>query len=118
MARRAEFTRSTKLAAWERDRGRCVHCGKKLGPGDSIEYDHRIRNEIKPDNSLANCDTLCGPCHAFKTHKVDAPAAAKSRSVRAAYAGAKPTPRQVMPGSRASKWRKPLHGPAVLRNGG
>jgi len=114
MTRRAEFTRTTKLAAWERDKGRCVRCSKKLGPGDAIEYDHRIRNEIKPDNSLKNCDTLCGPCHGTKTHQEDAPAAAKSRSVRAAYAGAR-APKRVMQGGRKSKWRKPLHGPAVPR---
>ena len=114
MARRAEFTRTTKLRAWQRDGGKCVRCGKKLGPGDAIEYDHRIRNEIKPDNSLANCDTLCGPCHGHKTHKEDAPAAAKSRSVRAAYAGAS-KPKRVMAGSRRSKWKRKVSGEWVLR---
>ena len=114
MSNRLEFTRSTKLAAWQRDGGRCVHCGKKLGPGDAIEYDHRIRCEIEPDNSLSNCDTLCGPCHSFKTHKVDAPAAAKSRSVRARHVGAA-SPKRPMQGSRGSKWKKKLSGEVVER---
>ena len=114
MSRRKEFTRTTKLSAWERDKGRCVRCSKKLGPGDAIEYDHRIRCEAKPDNSLANCDTLCGPCHSYKTRQEDAPAAAKSRSVRAAYAGAR-KPKQIMPGSKASKWKKRLDGTVVER---
>ncbi len=114
MTRRAEFTTTTKHAAWKRDDGRCVRCFKKLGPGDAIEYDHRIRCEIKPDNSLANCDTLCGPCHGIKTHQEDAPAAAKSRSVRAAYAGFK-KPTHAMDGSKASRWKKRLDGTVVER---
>lgn len=114
MAKRLEFTPTTKHAAWMRDKGRCVRCSKKLGPGDAIEYDHRIRCEIKPDNSLKNCDTLCGPCHAKKTHQEDAPAAAKSRSVRASYAGIK-KPKHVMQGSRQSKWKKRVDGTVVRR---
>ena len=116
MSRRAEFTRTTKLGAWGRDKGRCVRCRKKLGPGDAIEFDHRIRCEAQeePDNSLANCDTLCGPCHGFKTHKEDAPAAAKSRSVRARHVGAS-KPKKIMEGSRASKTKKRLDGAVVIR---
>ncbi len=116
MTRRAEFTRTTKDAAWHRDKGRCVRCHKKLGPGDGIQYDHRIRCEAqeKPDNSLANCDTLCGPCHSFKTHKEDAPAAAKSRSVRAKHIGAH-KPKREMLGSRTSKWKHTVNKGGVLR---
>ena len=115
-APRKEFTRSVKLAALKRDKGRCVRCGKKLGPGDGIEYDHRIRCEAQeePDNSLENCDTLCGPCHGFKTHKEDAPAAAKSRSVRARHFGAS-KPRRIMLGSRASRTKKQLDGKVASR---
>ncbi len=102
------------MRAWQRDGGKCVRCFKKLGPGDCIEYDHRIRCEIKPDNSLANCDTLCGPCHSIKTHKEDAPAAAKSRRVRASYAGAS-KPKRIMPGAKASKWKRKVDGTVVLR---
>ena len=114
MTARAEFTPTTKHAAWERDKGRCVRCSKKLGPGDAIEYDHRIRCEVRPDNSLKNCDTLCGPCHSYKTHQEDAPAAAKSRSVRAGHIGAK-TVKRPMSGSRKSRWKKKLNGEVVRR---
>ncbi len=116
MTRRAEFTRKTKIAAWERDGGRCRHgCGRKLRPGDRIEYDHIIRCELEPDNSLENCQVLCGACHDYKTHKVDAPAAAKSRSVRAKHIGAH-KPKRPMPGSRASGLKKRLDGTVVPRN--
>ena len=108
MTARAEFTPTTKHAAWERDKGRCVRCQRKLGPGDAIEYDHRIRCEVRPDNSLKNCDTLCGPCHSYKTHQEDAPAAAKSRSVRAGHIGAK-TVKCEMPGNRNSGWKHTLN---------
>ena len=115
MTRRLEFTRATKLAAWERDRGRCRHgCGRKLRPGDRIEYDHIIRCEIEPDNSLENCQVLCGACHAYKTHQVDAPAAARSRSVRAAHIGAK-TVKRPMRGNRNSRWKHKIDGTWVKR---
>lgn len=114
MTARLEFTRSTKLAAWDRANGRCeCGCGKKLATGD-IEYDHRIRNEIEPDNGLDNCQVLSRACHSFKTHKIDAPAAAKSRSVRAKAIGAH-KPKRIMPGSRASRLKKRLDGWVVNR---
>ncbi len=112
--RRAEFTRSVKLAAWDRAGGRCeCGCRRKLYPGD-IEYDHRITCEQGGDNSLENCVVLSKACHGMKTHKVDAPAAAKSRSVRAKHIGAH-KPKRPMPGSKASGWYKPLFGPARRR---
>ena len=46
-----------------------------------VEYDHIMRNEIKPDNSLDNCRPLCPTCHAIKT-VLDAKAAAKGRHIR------------------------------------
>ena len=117
MTRRAEFTRTTKDSAWRRDRGQCQRCFRKLFPGDHIEYDHIIRCEMQdqPDNSLENCQTLCGWCHGMKTHLEDAPAAAKSRSVRAKHIGAH-KPARPMPGSRASGLKKPLNRNAIPRN--
>ncbi len=111
---RAEFTRTTKLAAWERSGGRCESgCRRKLYPGD-IEYDHRITCEQGGDNGIENCVVLSKACHGMKTHKVDAPRRAKSRSVRAKHVGAD-KPKRPMPGSRASKWKQKVGGEWVLR---
>src|SRR4051812_25861230 len=108
--KRQEFSRRTKLQAWDRSDGRCEvpWCNAKLQTG-RIEYDHRIPNELGGDNSLENCVVLCKPCHAAKTHKHDAPAIAKSRAVRASHVGAR-TVKRLIPGSKGSGLRKKLDG--------
>jgi len=105
MTRRTEFTRTTKLAAWDRSGGKCEEpeCAHKIFPGDGPEYDHRIPAEQGGDNSLGNCQVLCIPCHKAKTRD-DMKVISKSRSVRARHVGAS-KPRKIMDGSRDSDWK-------------
>ena len=67
--------RAVRLKALDRDNWQCVTCGRK----GRLEVDH-----IKPLESggepydLANCQTLCRPCHFDKTRserpaKIDTP---------------------------------------------
>ena len=113
MTSRAEFTRTTRLAAWDRCGGKCDGCGRKIFPGDGPEYDHRIPAEQGGDNALGNCQMLCRGCHKAKT-RGDMKVIAKSRSVRAKHVGAS-KPRQIMPGSKASRWKRKVDGTVVLR---
>ena len=94
--KRKEFTRTTKLAAWDRAGGCCEACGRKICPGDGPEYDHRIACELGGDNSAANCTVLCRWCHTAKTTGEDVPAIVKGRRVRARHANAR-TPKRKMP---------------------
>ena len=107
MTPRAEFSRRTRLDAWDRQGGKCNDCGRKLYPGDRIEYDHIITCEQGGGNSLDNCQVLCGWCHDGKT-VVDIKRTAKSRSVRAGHIGAK-KPKRPMMGSKASGWKHTLN---------
>jgi 5-methylcytosine-specific restriction endonuclease McrA len=86
MTVRAEFTDKTKREAYALRGGVCaglvelkMPCSKSLA--DDCEYDHIMRCEIKPDNSLANCRPLCSTHHKIKT-ALDAKAAAKGRLIR------------------------------------
>lgn len=106
--RTAEFSRKTKLAAWEDARGMCDVCGKKLFPGD-IFYDHIIPEAISKDNSLGNCNVLCRAHHDEKTRKVDVPTIAKTTRVRANHIGA------TKPKRPQSKWKRKMDGTVVLR---
>ena len=113
---RRPFTRTTMQAAWDRAGGCCASCGRKIFPGDGPEYDHIIADEHGGDNALDNCQVLCSPCHKPKT-RADMAITVRGRKARAQHIGAS-KPKRLMAGSRASKWHKPLHGPAVLRDGG
>lgn len=111
---RREFPRRVKLAAWDRSGGRCETCGRKLRPGDGIEYDHRVPAEQGGTNKPENCQVLCRWCHAAKTGE-DMKTIAKGRRVRAGHANAK-TPKRRLPGARGSGWKARLDGTWERRN--
>jgi len=129
MTRRAEFPAKTRLAAWQRaggpDSPRCeCGCRQPITKSDPAEYHHveEAESDDSPKRraylrSLENCLCVRRSCHKQITKTETMPKIVKSRQQRMREANIKPAPRQVMPGSKASKWRKPLHGPAVLRNG-
>lgn len=121
MTRPADFTRTVKLAAWARAGGpddpRCeCGCGLPITASDPAEYHHDQEAESgdSPERiaflrSLANCRCVRRSCHARITATETAPKIAKSRSVRAGHANAKPKGR----GFRG--WRK-MNGEIVWRD--
>lgn len=111
---RLEFTRSTKLAAWERSGGSCEGCGRKLFPGDRREFDHRIPDGLRKDNGLENCQVLCGPCHDEKTPG-DSRQISKAKRVKAKHEGAF-RPKATLPGGKASGWKRKISGEWVRRD--
>lgn len=81
---RAEFSKATKLAAFERCAGRCEKCTQKiLG---TPEYDHVIEETLTHDNSLENCMVLCARCHRLKTNE-NRPEIDKTRRIAEKRAG-------------------------------
>lgn len=112
---RKEFSAKTKVAAWARCGGRWEGCGIEIADGDRVDFDHIIPDAFGKDNALSNCQVLCRPCHIEKT-KTDVTQIAKAKRVAKKHTGTFRPPRRIVPGSKASPWKKPLHGPAVLRN--
>lgn len=96
---RAEFSKATKLAAWERCNGHCESCGKKILT--RAEYDHIIEDTLTHDNSLANCACLCQRCHAKKT-AASRPAIDKTRRIIETRQGLR-APKQKI-AKRANPW--------------
>jgi 5-methylcytosine-specific restriction enzyme A len=86
--KRQEFSAKIKVAAFERAKGHCQECTRKLSPGD-IHYDHIIPCASGGDASLNNCAVLCRSCHAWKTTDRDIPAIAKGKRVRLRHIGAR-----------------------------
>ena len=65
--------------------------------------------------TLKNCEVLCLNCHGAKTTKQDVPRIAKAKRVERNHVGARATPKAILPGSKASKFKKRLDGTVVLR---
>ena len=86
---RKEFTKKTRLQAWERCGGFCENkeCGAKLTVG-KFQYDHIVADAFGGDNGLDNCSVLCNACHTAKT-KTDNWEAKKADRVKARHLGAK-----------------------------
>lgn len=121
MTKRLEFSAATKRKAYELRGGKCpglvelkMPCGNDLSLG--VEFDHILRCEIYPDNSLENCRPLCKEkCHKLKT-RLDAAAAAKGRRIRKETKKSRRTkakiPSRGFPSKeereRAKQWREKL----------
>ena len=99
-----------KLRIYARAEGRCAECKGKV---TSAEYDH-----IKPlrdggENREKNFQLLCRPCHGRKTSGEASDRAKVDRIVAKRIGITKP--RNPMPGSKASKWKRTMDGRTVRR---
>lgn len=103
-----------RLRVFERCGGRCHISGIKIQPGDKWDMDHVIPLVLGGENRELNLAPALSTEHRKKT-AADVAQKSKERRVRAKHIGLH-KPKAIMAGSRASKWKKPLHGPAVLRN--
>ena len=89
-------------------------CGVKLGSaGERIEFDHEIALILGGENRESNIRALRCRCHKGKTRQDGAQKSVEARK-RAKFLGLD-KPKRIMPGSRASKWKKRLDGTVVLR---
>lgn len=82
---RKEFTKSVKLAAWNRCNGICECCEMKIT--GRPEYDHELADGLGGDNSIDNCKVLCSKCHRAKTSNHDVPMIAKATRLKEKAAG-------------------------------
>lgn len=65
---RPKPTKAQKTAAWNRENGLCVLCGKPVPPaGPDVEWDHRIPRALSGDDTTANLFAVHVRCHAKKT---------------------------------------------------
>ena len=93
--------------------GRCHWSGRDIRVGDPWDIDHILALANGGQHRESNLAPILRSEHASKTRQ-DVKLKAKGARVRKKYLGLH-RPRQPMAGSRASRWFKPLHGPAVRR---
>lgn len=93
--------------------GKCHKCGRNLHPGDKWTIAHIVALELggtnDPDNLAPECE-WCKPV----VDREDHAKAAKARRTRTRHIGAH-RPKRIMPGSRASRWKKKMDGTVVER---
>lgn len=105
--------RRVRDRVWLRECGKCHRCERKIPSGDSWIIEHRIAIINGGANGEVN---LCLTCSWCKPHKDAADVAQKAKDyrVRSKHIGLHKA-KAIMPGSRASKWKKLLNGQVVRR---
>lgn len=103
-----------KLRVFTAHGGMCHLTGRKIRPGDPWDLDHVLALCNGGEHRESNLAPAIREAHRAKT-AADVAQRAKDDRVRKKHLGIW-SPKTVMPGSKGSKWRKPLNGPAQLRN--
>lgn len=100
-----------RLEIFTRAGGTCHICGGRIdGTRDRWDVEHVIPLALggNEDKGSDNLQPAHAKCHARKTPE-DAGRIAKAKRVEARHRGAK-KPRSIIPGSKASRWKRRLDG--------
>jgi 5-methylcytosine-specific restriction endonuclease McrA len=112
---RLSMSRTRRLRLWERDHGICCLCGQPIdGVRQRWQIEHLRALELGGDDTDKNCAPAHSSCSADKD-KADHMMAAKAKRMKARHINAKSPPRNPMPGSKSSRWKKKISGEVVLR---
>ena len=113
---RRRMSNKRRAAIFAAHGGVCHICGEKIdGVREAWEADHIIALEISDDDSDANIAPAHERCHRANKTPKDAKIIAKAKRVKAKHEGAH-RPRSIIPGSRASKWKRKVDGTLVRRD--
>lgn len=92
----------------------CHICGCKIQVGEKWEAEHIVPYAMTRDDSDENLAPAHVSCHSQKS-KQDVRKIAKAKRVAAKHSGAY-RPKAVLPGSKASKWKRKIDGTVVRRD--
>lgn len=109
---RGPMTNARRLRIFEAHKGLCIICKLKVRPPWTVE--HVIPLGLGGEDIDSNCGPAHEDCRRAKD-KTDVAAIARAKRRKAKHVGAFRRAGPPMPGSRASKWKKPFNRPAVLR---
>ena len=110
--KRQEFSKRTKLLAFERAGGRCENCTARLQTG-SVEYHHDREAIFDGANDLDNCVVVCRGCHRTITSK-RAAVIAKSTRIRNKHIGIE-RQRSSFQTNRDGVWKRKMNGEIIRR---
>lgn len=104
-----------RLRVWEREGGCCHRCRRKIAAGEGWTLEHVTALINGGANAESNLALTCDWCLPGKNAEDVAEKAVNARR-RAKHIGAKPPPRNPIPGSKASGWKRTISGQTVRRN--
>ena len=111
---RRRFSAKALMARLIEFGGKCAHCQCKTGGSAGLEWDHIQPLMMGGDDEMANLQPLCRGCHRAKTRE-DVAHIAKSKRMQQRAAGISRQPRNPVPGSKASPWKRRVDGTVVKR---
>ena len=115
MTRRSLSTRE-RLRLFNLYGGVCHFCEQKIdGTRDRWEISHELALELGGADDDENRKPAHYKCHRAHTAEKDIPQIAKSNRQRAKHVGAH-RPRAIMPGSKASRFKKKMDGTVERRD--
>lgn len=103
-----------RLRVFETHGGKCHLTGRKIRPGDDWDLDHVLALVNGGENRETNLAPALRSAHRKKTAQ-DVAQKAKDARVRAKHLGLH-KPKQTLPGSKGSKWKRKLDGTVVRRD--
>lgn len=94
--------------------GICHLCERKIAPGEPWHDEHVKAKGLGGSNDLKNRKPAHIDCHAGKTRR-DVAIMRKADRQGKKHLGLRARPRQVIPGSKNSRFKKKIDGSVVLR---
>ena len=93
----AAIPRLVKLRIWEREGGKCYLTGRKIMPGDTYEFEHRIALSCGGSHRESNIFLALTEAHKEKTAS-DLDTSAKIKRIHAKHNGYWPAPKRKLQG--------------------
>lgn len=101
----AAIPEKVMLRLWDKCKGHCEDCARKIMAGEKKHFDHRIALADGGRHAENNLQVLCVPCHTVKTGE-EATERAKVRSKTSAIQGFKKS-KHPIPSRGFPKFEKP-----------
>jgi 5-methylcytosine-specific restriction endonuclease McrA len=109
----AKVPTKVKIRVFEAHNGICALSGIKITPGMEWDLDHKKRLKDGGEHRESNLQPALRDKHRKKTAEENRVGAKTTRMMKK-HLGLKQS-KNPMPGSRASKWKRPMNGPPQRR---
>lgn len=116
MTARRHISKKMRLRIHADHGGICCFCKEMIHLDQHrMEISHRIPLAMGGADEERNMEPAHYDCHRSHTASVDIPQIAKAKRVEKKHTGQFRPPRHIVPGSKASPWKRTLRGKTVRR---